>query len=210
MTKFSDNQSPKLTMLESAAPSTPGSGLGFLYEKTDGKLYFKNDAGTETELTAAGAASTAVAHGCRVKRASGNVSVGNNTLTVITYDAEDFDTDTMHDNSTNPSRLTVPSISGVTTGLWHVWASGYTNATTRLDAMLRINSATNPASGTSIAFCTYYANNTVNGYSLATDYVMTAGDYFELFIRSTGATGQVTFDSQGSPLMGCHFVGKVT
>jgi len=51
MTKFSDNQSPKLTFLESAAPSTPASGLGFLYEKTDGKLYFKNDAGTETEVT---------------------------------------------------------------------------------------------------------------------------------------------------------------
>lgn len=58
MTKFSENQSPKLTMLESAAPSTPSAGLGFIYEKTDGKLYFKNDAGTETELTNVGAGGT--------------------------------------------------------------------------------------------------------------------------------------------------------
>lgn len=54
MTKASDNQYPKVTFLESSAPSTPASTLGYLYEKTDGKLYFKNDGGTETELTAAG------------------------------------------------------------------------------------------------------------------------------------------------------------
>ena len=56
MAKASDNQFPKVTLAESAAPATPGTGLGFLYEKTDNKLYFKNDAGTETELTAAGTA----------------------------------------------------------------------------------------------------------------------------------------------------------
>lgn len=36
---------------EISAPSTPTSGSGVLYGKSDGKLYFKNDAGTETELT---------------------------------------------------------------------------------------------------------------------------------------------------------------
>ncbi len=36
---------------EISAPGTPNSGKGVLYEKTDGKLYFKNDAGTEYDLT---------------------------------------------------------------------------------------------------------------------------------------------------------------
>jgi hypothetical protein len=36
------------------APSTPASGEGVIYEKNDGKLYFKNDAGTETDLTSGG------------------------------------------------------------------------------------------------------------------------------------------------------------
>lgn len=36
---------------ETAAPSTPSSGQGVAYEKSDGKLYFKNDAGTEYDLT---------------------------------------------------------------------------------------------------------------------------------------------------------------
>ena len=40
-----------LIIIERAEPATPPSGLGYLYEKTDGKLYFKNDAGTETPLT---------------------------------------------------------------------------------------------------------------------------------------------------------------
>ena len=39
------------------APSTPSSGEGVIYEKNDGKLYFKNDAGTEYELTATGSGS---------------------------------------------------------------------------------------------------------------------------------------------------------
>lgn len=59
MAKGSANQFPKVTFAESAAPSTPSSGLGLLYEKTDGNLYFKNDAGTEVQLTAGTAPSTA-------------------------------------------------------------------------------------------------------------------------------------------------------
>jgi hypothetical protein len=36
------------------APSTPSSGEGVFYEKNDGKIYFKNDGGTEYDLTGAG------------------------------------------------------------------------------------------------------------------------------------------------------------
>lgn len=39
---------------ELAAPATPASGQGVLYEKSDGKLYFKNDDGTENDLTSGG------------------------------------------------------------------------------------------------------------------------------------------------------------
>lgn len=42
-----------LKFAESAAPSTPASGYGAAYVKTDGKLYFQNDSGTEYDLTAA-------------------------------------------------------------------------------------------------------------------------------------------------------------
>lgn len=58
MAKASDNQFPKVTFAESAAPSTPAAGLLYVYAKTDGKLYTKNDAGTEIELGAAGSSGT--------------------------------------------------------------------------------------------------------------------------------------------------------
>ena len=46
-----------LTMSEIAAPSTPASGKVVIYPKTDGRLYIKDDAGTETDLMAVGAGS---------------------------------------------------------------------------------------------------------------------------------------------------------
>ncbi len=39
---------------EISAPSQPSSGIGVMYEKNDGKLYFKNDLGTEYDLTGGG------------------------------------------------------------------------------------------------------------------------------------------------------------
>lgn len=41
-----------LTLAESSAPGTPANGFGSIYAKSDGKLYFKSDTGTETDLTA--------------------------------------------------------------------------------------------------------------------------------------------------------------
>lgn len=40
-----------LYVAEVSAPSTPASGAGVVYAKTDNLLYFKNDAGTEFDLT---------------------------------------------------------------------------------------------------------------------------------------------------------------
>ena len=40
----------RIVMAEASAPGTPSSGLVFLYFKTDGKLYYKNDSGTEEEV----------------------------------------------------------------------------------------------------------------------------------------------------------------
>lgn len=43
---------------EIAAPATPSAGKVRLYAKTDGKLYIKDDTGTETDLTASGTGTT--------------------------------------------------------------------------------------------------------------------------------------------------------
>lgn len=54
MTRIDLHQSSKLTFAESSAPSTPAAGLVYVYAKSDGLLYQKDDAGTET-LVAGGA-----------------------------------------------------------------------------------------------------------------------------------------------------------
>ena len=48
-----------ITVPEIAAPSTPASGTVHIYAKSDGKLYIKDDAGTETDLTGGGGGSIA-------------------------------------------------------------------------------------------------------------------------------------------------------
>lgn len=47
-------------------------------------------------------------HGCAVESAV-NQSIPSTTWTVVTFPAEVFDTDGMHDNSTNPTRITIPA-----------------------------------------------------------------------------------------------------
>lgn len=46
-----------ITVPEIAAPSTPATAKVVIYAKSDGKLYIKDDAGTETDLTSAGSGS---------------------------------------------------------------------------------------------------------------------------------------------------------
>jgi len=48
----------QIRMLEIAAPGTPATGYVYIYPKSDGKLYIKDDAGTETDLTATGGSSS--------------------------------------------------------------------------------------------------------------------------------------------------------
>lgn len=47
--------------------------------------------------------------GARVKKSVAQTDADYTTATAITWDAEDFDTDTLHDNVTNNSRFTIPA-----------------------------------------------------------------------------------------------------
>lgn len=203
-----------MTIRESATDGSdftnPDADYRRLFLGEDGLLHLKDSAGTVTDI--GGASPYVTAHGCRVKRASGNVSVGNNTLTVVGFNAEDFDTDTMHDNSTNPSRITIPTISGVTTGLWSIKASGYTDlgATGRADVMFRKNAAGNAASGTALGFAGFMYQTTLTAYVLSVDAVLSATDYVECFVRTSSGSYNVVYEADVSPIFSVAFLGKVT
>lgn len=71
MPRFLDN----LTLTEQTAPGTPSAGTATLYVKTDGKLYSKDDAGTEYDLTATGSGTDPTLYS--VAQTSHGFSVGN-------------------------------------------------------------------------------------------------------------------------------------
>lgn len=124
---------------------------------------------------------TAITSGARVYKSTGQGSIGS-TLTVLTFDTENYDDDTYHDNSTNNSRLTVPA-----TGRYTIQGNVTSATNTAARATIRVNGTTtieDVAVGNAGA-------STNNGVYLATDYDLTSGDYVELlgaFLSSTTST----------------------
>ena len=67
------------------------------------------DSSTATGLKwAAASSSTPTYVGCAVT-ASADTTIANTTFTALGWNTEDFDSDGFHDNTTNNSRLTIPS-----------------------------------------------------------------------------------------------------
>jgi hypothetical protein len=206
-TLFEDNLSPYLTAVEGTTPSNPAAGQQRLFVRSsDHVLCLVDSSGTVTTVGSGGGGGPADAHGCKVHRASTNVTVGNNTYTAVAFDAEDYDTDTMHDNSTNPTRATIPTISGVTTGLWAMNAYGYTDVTTgRINTQFRINGSTVVGWAEQLA-----SSGVIGPFQGATAAVLSAADYIECMVRTVGGAGNAIFDAGVSPYFVVSFLGKVT
>lgn len=147
------------------------------------------------------------AHGCKLSRASGNFNVGNNTLTAVQFTSEEYDTDSMHDNSTNNTQIIIPSISGITTGSWRFTAYGYTDIVSgRIDVQFKKNGTT------IIGMALLPASTSVGGYLGTTEANLVATDYVECLVRTTAGNGNVILDTGAgiSPAFIASFLGKIT
>ena len=119
---------------------------------------------------------------CQVYRNS-NLSLTNNTDTVVAYNLESFDTANMHDAVTNTSRITIPTGGG---GLYQILTTGIfaANATgvRRLDILLN--------GGTLIGRSGQTGSSSINAF-MQTEaiYRLNAGDYVEtqVYQNSGGA-----------------------
>jgi len=67
------------------------------------------DSSTSTGLKWATPSSGSTFVGVQVTKITTNQSIPDSTYTVVSFNSEDFDTNTYHDNSTNNSRFTIPS-----------------------------------------------------------------------------------------------------
>lgn len=118
--------------------------------------------------------------GCLVKKTASQ-SIPASTGTQVTFDTEEFDTDALHDNTTNNTRITIPS------GMGGKWLIGYAVEWAQPAAAARRLSEIRK-NGT-----LYYARFevTVTGDLAAAQmsfFNAVAGDYFELAIFHTNAT----------------------
>lgn len=118
-------------------------------------------------------ASDVAVQACRVTRTTAQ-SIGDNTLTSVAFTAERFDTDTMHDNATNNTRITINTAGIYTIGFCGTFAAG--NDYTRAFALLRLNGTTEIARGAQVETTTVVqpqvAVHTVDQFE--------AGDYIEV------------------------------
>lgn len=131
---------------------------------------------------------------CKIFK-SAVASVPDATYTLVTWNSEDYDTDTMHNTSSQTSRIVA-----TTAGLYMVtvqlaWAS---NATGGRAVDVRKNSAGSATGGTRVAQAMVPAQgNTAHVVAVTFDVQMSATDYLEFFAwQSSG--GALNLYSDGS------------
>lgn len=119
-------------------------------------------------------------------RSSGTTSPSG--WSACSFNAEYFDYGGMHDNSTNPSRLTAP-VDGVymVSGAWHFQEDG-SAAGERLIG-IAVNGETTPSVGVSSQ--TYQGNSSVTRLATSGLVALTAGQYVQLYVYQ-GDAGALT------------------
>ena len=118
---------------------------------------------------------------------SATTALTANTWTSISFTtADEYDTATMHDVATNPTRLTVPASNG---GLYsitaNVYASFFATASYPMHLMVRKNAAGSTSGGTFVGIATSNSSQ-VNvlgaGLNLHIETRLAAADYIEIWV----------------------------
>ncbi|MFI8237608.1 hypothetical protein ACIF83_10205 [Streptomyces sp. NPDC085866] len=122
----------------------------------------------------------------------GTLQPASGTSTLVTFDSEAWDTDSMHSTSSNTSRITIN-----TSGQYLVsfYARFPSNATGYRQANLRQNSAGAANGGSSLSTVSVAAANGAATFVGRTfELTCVAGDHYELFVtQNSGST--LTMDS---------------
>ena len=158
------------------------------------------DSSTATGLKWAAAGGTSSFVGCSLYK-SGNQSINNATSTVITWDSEDFDTDSFHSTVTNTDRITIPS--GKDGKYLFVWALEYANnGTGQRSASLVKN-----GSGF-VNYAVIAANNNANIKMMAS-YVANAvaTDYFTISTYQDAGSAQNVLGTAGYSAFQAYYLG---
>ena len=148
---------------------------------------------------AAPAVSTPTFNGARVFKNSYQ-SISNNTTTAITWDAEDFDSNSYHSNSVNNTRLTVPSTGYYQITGFFVWE--YVDGGSTRYLYLKKNGSTQLQALEMPRTLSGATANVPTTCGFTTIVSATAADYFELLGRQDSGGG-LGNNGNGSDI--CYF-----
>lgn len=201
MAKIQDIDIPYLEFAEAAAPGTPASGIVRIYAKSDGSLYQKDDAGTETGL-----ASSSAFIGCLAIRSTDQGSIANDTDTIVVFNGTDvFDTSGFHDPATNASRITIPSgLDGYYRfSTYIIWDGGSSSGFRRVGFKLNGSNANGLQASSIDGRLTDYEMQRVTSDPIA----LVATDYVEVFVRQNSGSARTLSGSVISLSFAAEFLG---
>lgn len=145
--------------------------------------------GKELVATAAGTSTWRIRPCAKVTKAALQ-TISNNTITALTFDTERKDTDTIHDNSTNNTRLTCKTAGFYAIKGCIAWAS---NGTGERFVAIRLN-------GTTYLAIDRRAPVSTAEQTVSTDYDLAVNDYVELIaFQTSGGNLDVTKSGNFSP-----------
>ncbi len=132
------------------------------------------------------------------------ISLPNNTATLMTYDTETDDTDSMHSTSSNTSRIVFTTGGRYQIGINNILPAPLgTGIWLTLVVNIRLNSAGSSSGGSSIRSFTF------NGYTarqtppMMLSRLFTAADYVEIFITQQTSAGTSVTTSGGAGAFAC-------
>lgn len=152
--------------------------------------------------TPAPASGGASAVGCSVYK-SGTQAITKDAFTAVTFDSEDFDTSSMHDTSSNTSRITIPSTGFYLFGGSVHWTSGGDGSTAFPLLYVRSGGSTPRTSADGQFQIVGPLVQSVSGGAY-----LTANDYIELVVM-TGRTGGDTLKARSSTQASVFYAYKV-
>lgn len=120
-------------------------------------------------------------YSARAKNSSGTQSIAAATATAITFNAEDYDTGTMHDNSSATSRLTAPIAGRYAVSGGVVFAAEALSTTTYLLAFIAKNGVASVVDGSrQLVAATAIIATIGEAINVSCDVALAANDYVEL------------------------------
>jgi len=136
---------------------------------------------------------------CRVKQTSG-VAINDASNTILAFDAEDFDTDGMHDNATNNSRITIN-----TAGVYLVIASVRYTAGVSDDARISILK-----NGGNVGIDERGPNNSRSGHQVMGYYDLAVADYLEAQVYQNNSANTARTTDTPYTFLSAAWIGKAS